>query len=176
MLHVSPAVLSASMVAWFQACQPGFTLRWGDFLMGRKSPKTHQREIPLETPGFHYFFLYRPKSALGLVGLVGWLGASLGSFYSAGSFRSFHQGLRSGGSGLARPPSAGCATGRAESKRMAHHPSSDREEESCFPSWYGTRPSARSGKQLLTAQNSGVDSQRRGKAPPLAILSSLSHR
>ena len=49
----------------------------------------------------------RLKSALGLVGLVGWLGASLGNFCSAGSSRSFHQGLRSGGSGLARPPSAG---------------------------------------------------------------------
>ena len=62
----------------------------------------------METPGFHYFFLYRPKSALGLVGLVGWLGAALGSFCSAGSFRSFHQGLRSGGSGLARPASLCC--------------------------------------------------------------------
>ena len=48
-----------------------------------------------------------PKSALGLVGPVGWLDAPLGNFYSAGSSRSFHQGLRSGESGLARPPSAG---------------------------------------------------------------------
>ena len=117
-----------------------------------------------------------PKSALGLVGLVGWLGTSLGNFYSAGSFRSFHQGLRSGGAASPGRRRPGGATGRAENKRMAHHPSSDREEESRFPSWYGNRPSARSGKQLLTAQNSGVDSQRRGKAPPLAILSSLSHR
>ena len=61
----------------------------------------------METPELNCFFLYRPKSALGLVGLVGWPDASLGNFYSAGSSRSFHQGLRSGGSGLARPPSAG---------------------------------------------------------------------
>ena len=74
----------------------------------------------------------RLKSALGLVGLVGWLGISLGNFYSAGSFRSFHQGLRSGGAaspGRCRP---GCATGRAENKRMAHHPSSDQKEKSRF--------------------------------------------
>ena len=50
---------------------------------------------------------FGPKSALGLVGLVGWPNAPLGSFDSAGSSHSFHQGLRSGGSGLARPPSAG---------------------------------------------------------------------
>ena len=62
----------------------------------------------------------------------------------------------------------GCATGRAETGRTVHQPSSDRAKESCVPSWYGNYPSARPGKQLLTAQNSGVDSTRRGKAPPLA--------
>ena len=50
---------------------------------------------------------FGPKSALGLVGLVGWPNAPLGSFYSAGSSLSFHQDLKSGWSGLARPPSAG---------------------------------------------------------------------
>ena len=64
----------------------------------------------------------------------------------------------------------GCATGRAEMGRTVHHPSSDQKEKNRFPSWYGARPSARPGKQLLTAQNSGADSTRRGKAPPLAIL------
>ena len=110
----------------------------------------------------------RLKSALGLVGLVGWLGISLGNFYSAGSFRSFHQGLRSGGAASPGRRRPGCATGRAEMGRRLHQPSSDRAKESCVPSWYGNRPSARAGKQLLTAQNSGVDSTRRGKAPPLA--------
>ena len=61
----------------------------------------------METPEFICFSLYRPKSALGLEGQIGWLGASLGSFYSADSLHSFHQGLKSGGSGLARPLSAG---------------------------------------------------------------------
>ena len=79
----------------------------GDFLMGRKSPKTLQREIPLESPGFFVFYRFRPKSALGLVGRIGWLGASLESFYSADGLCSFHQGLKSGCSGLARPLSAG---------------------------------------------------------------------
>ena len=39
----------------------------------------------------------------------------------------------------------GCAAGRAENRRMAHHPSSEPVEESCFPSWYGNCPSARIG-------------------------------
>ena len=67
--------------------------------------------------------------------------------------------------GRCRP---GCATGRAESMRTAYHPSSDREERSRLSSWYGKHPSARSGKQPLTASESGVDSTRRGKTPPLA--------
>ena len=86
---------------------------------------------------------------------------------------------RASGLGEAASPGRrrpGCTTGRAEMGRRLHHPGSDRVEESRFPFWYGNRPSARSGKQLLTAQNGGVDSTRRGKAPPLAILSCLSHR
>ena len=43
-------------------CQPGIAPQ-GDVRMGRKSPKTHQRESPLETPEFYCFFRYRPKSA-----------------------------------------------------------------------------------------------------------------
>ena len=148
----------------------------GDFLMGRKSPKTLQREIPLESPGLICFFLFRPKSALGLVGRIGWHGASLGSFTpliaSTPSTRASSFGVEAS-PGRSRP---GCTTGRAETRRTAHHPSRDGEKESHFSSWYGKRPSARPGKQLLTAWNSGVDSTRRGKAPPLAILSSLSHR
>ena len=81
-------------------------LRRVTFWLGRKSPKTHQREIPLESPGFNCFFQFRPKSALGLVGRIGWLGTSLDSVYSAGSLRSFLQGLRSGCSGL-RPAAVG---------------------------------------------------------------------
>ena len=98
--------MGVSLGGWVQACQPGVAPQ-GDFLMGRKSPKTHQREIPLETPCFYVCTGLGPKSALGLVGLVGWPDAPLGSFYSAGSSLSFHQDLKSGWSGLARPPSAG---------------------------------------------------------------------
>ncbi len=61
----------------------------------------------METPGFICFSLIRPKSALGLEVRIGWLGASLGWFYSADSFHSFHQGLKFRCSGLARPLSAG---------------------------------------------------------------------
>ena len=89
------------------ACQPGERSAGVAFWLGRKPPKTHQREFPLESPGFICFFRFGPKTALGLVGRIGWLGTSLDDFYSAVSFHSLHQGLKSGRSGLARPLSAG---------------------------------------------------------------------
>ena len=78
---------------------------------------------------------------------------------------------RASGLGVAASPGRrrpGCATGRAETRPTAHHPSSDRAKESRFLSWYGKHPSARPGTQPPTASQSGVDSTRRGKAPPLA--------
>ena len=133
--------------------------------MGRKSPKTHQREVPLESPGLICFFLFRPKSALGLVGRIGWHGASLGSFTpliaSTPSTRASSFGVEAS-PGRSRP---GCTTGRAETRRTAHHPSSDGVGTSVFSSWYGKRPSARFGKQLLTVQESGGGFHKEGEGP-----------
>ena len=136
--------------------------------MGRKSPKTHQREIPLETPCFYVCTGLGPKSALGL---VGWLDGPTHLWAVSTPLAVLSPSTRTSSLGGAASPGRrrpGCATGRAETGRTVHQPSSDRAKESCVPSWYGNYPSARPGKQLLTAQNSGVDSTRRGKAPPLA--------
>ena len=64
--------------------------------------------------------------------------------------------------GRCRP---GCAISRAETRRTAHHPSSDGVGTSVFSSWYGKRPSARFGKQLLTVQESGGGFHKEGEGP-----------
>ena len=152
-------------------------LRRVTFSLERKSPKTHQREIPLESPGSDCFLPdwvpSRPWAWCG--GLDGW--AHLWAVFTP--LAASTPSTRASSLGVAASPGRrrpGCATGRAETRPTAHHPSSDRAEESRLSSWYGNRPSARSGMHPLTVWESGMDSTRRGKAPPLAILSSISHR
>ena len=80
----------------------------GDFLMGRKSPKTHQREIPLETPCFYLVLPGRGPSRPwawrgGLDGLAHLWAVSTPLIASTPSTRASNLV----GSGLARPLSAG---------------------------------------------------------------------
>ena len=138
-----------NLAAWF-------LLRRVTFWLGRKSPKTHQREIPLESPGLICFFRFRPKSALGLVGRIGWLGAPLGRFYSAGSIYSFYQCLKSGRSVL-RPAAVGRGVPQVGPKTGVRRtiPAATEPKRATFPSWYGKRPSARSEKHPLTPRKAG---------------------
>ena len=137
--------------------------------MGRKSPKTHQREIPLGTPCFD--LLYRVAAQVG----PGPGGADWMAWHISGQpLLRCQLSLPPPGPqerwvaaspGRCRP---GCATSRAENGSRAYCPSSDKVKESPFPSWHGSCPSARTERQPLTAWINGVDSTRRGKAPPLA--------
>jgi len=63
-----------------------------------KVTKDPPKGDPFGNPMFLFSFTGSwPKSALGLEGRIGWPGTSLGGIYSADSFHSFHQGLKSGG-------------------------------------------------------------------------------
>ena len=75
--------------------------------MGRKSPKTHQREIPLETP--YFYVLYRVWAQVGPgPGGAGWMAQrTSGQFRLRWQFSLLPPGPQVWGSGLARPPSAG---------------------------------------------------------------------
>ena len=141
---------------------------------------THARELQLDTSrltlwgesaGGHLALetALLPDAALGLEGRIGWPGTSLGGIYSADSFHSFHQGLKSGG-WRPRPAAVGRDAPQVgpKTRERGTTPAATGWGRAQFP--HGMAIALRPGLESSSAQPSisGVDSIRRGKAPPLA--------